>query len=341
MRVDCLYLAAILSAAPIPALAQRDTPSPSRASVDWPTYGGDAGGLKYSPLADVDRGNVAKLTVAFTWSPGESPIAAGPGQKAARPGMFQVTPLAIRDTLFLSTPYNRVVALDATNGRQLWAFDPKAWDTYGTPNVGTGFVHRGVATWTNGRERRVFINTRWRLIALDAATGTPIPGFGTKGEVDLTAQLSRSVRREHYANSSPPVVWGDLVIVGNAVGDRLVYRDDPPGDVQAFDVRTGKRVWEFKTVPQVGAFGSETWENGSWKYQGHTNVWAPFTRRQHARLALPARRHAEQRLVWRRAARRQFVRGVRRLPRCAHGQARLALPGHAPRALGLRPAGAA
>ena len=274
MRITPLCAAALTFAAA--ALhAQRSTIAST--SIDWPTYGGDAGGLKYSRLTDINRGNVARLSVAFTWSPNEAPIPAGPGQKAARPGMFQVTPLAIRDTLYLSTPYNRVVALDATNGRELWAFDPRAWETYGQPNVGTGFVHRGVATWTNGRERRVFINTRWRLIALDAATGKPIPSFGTNGEVDLTTRLSRSVRKEHYANSSPPVVWGNLVIVGNAVGDRLVYRGDPPGDVQAFDVRTGERVWEFKTVPDSGTFGNDTWGAGAWKYQGHTNVWAPFT----------------------------------------------------------------
>ena len=245
--------------------------------VDWPNYGNDKGGLKYSPLADINRDNVARLAVAFTWASDERNIPASEGQKPARPGQFQATPLAIHDTLFFSTPFNRVIALDARDGKQLWAYDPEAWKTYGQPSNGTGFVHRGVATWTNGRERRVFINSRWRLIALDAATGKPIPSFGANGEVDLTSGLSRSVRREHYTNTSPPVVWGDVVIVGNGVGDRLAYRDDPPGDVQAFDVRTGKRVWRFKTVPEPGEVGSDTWQKDSWKYEGHTNVWAPFT----------------------------------------------------------------
>jgi quinoprotein glucose dehydrogenase len=246
-------------------------------SVDWPTYGNDAGGLKYSKLTDINRSNVGALTVAYTWNPGEPPIPASDGQKAARPGMFQATPLAIHDTLYLSTPYNRVVALGGRTGAQLWAFDPEAWRTYGQPNVGTGFVHRGVATWTSGGERRVFINTRWRLIALDARTGKPVTTFGERGEIDVTRSLGRPVRREQYASSSPPVVWGNVVIVGNAVGDRLVYHDDPPGDVQAFDARSGKHLWSFHTVPQAGETGNETWENGSWKYEGHTNVWAPFT----------------------------------------------------------------
>jgi quinoprotein glucose dehydrogenase len=249
----------------------------ARRSVDWPAYGNDLGGLKYSPLADVNRTNVGRLAIAYTWDAHEQPVPASEGQKAARPGQFEVTPLAIHDTLFFSTPYNRVVALDAANGRELWSFDPQVWKTYGQPSNGTGFVHRGVATWTDGGSRRVFINARWRLIALDAATGKPIPTFGTNGEVDVTADLSRPVRKEHYSNTSPPVVWGNVVILGNGVGDRLVYKGDPPGDVQAFDVRTGKRVWRFKTVPEAGEYGNDTWQDASWKYEGHTNAWAPFT----------------------------------------------------------------
>ncbi|MEP6618458.1 MAG: PQQ-binding-like beta-propeller repeat protein [bacterium] len=261
----------ILSSAP--AAAQRTTPR----SVDWPSYGNDVGGLKYSPLTDINRDNVSRLAPAFSWEAHEEPIRPSEGQKAARPGLFQATPLAVGDTLYFPTPYNRVIALHAGSGKELWSFDPEVWKTYGQPSNGTGFVHRGVATWSNGRERRVFINARWRLIALDAATGKPIPGFGTGAEVDLTRDLSRPVRREHYTNTSPPVVWGNLVIVGNGVGDRLVYHGDPPGDIQAFDVHTGKRVWRFKTVPQPGETGNETWKDSSWSYMGHTNVWAPFT----------------------------------------------------------------
>lgn len=248
-----------------------------RASVDWPAYGNDAGGQKYSPLTDINRTTVSRLDTLFTWSANEQNIPASAGQKPARAGQFQATPLAIHDTLFFSTSYNRVIALDANTGREFWAFDPQVWKTYGQPSNGTGFVHRGVATWTNGRERRVFINSRWRLIALDAATGRPIPSFGTNGEVDLTANLSRSVRKEHYTNTSPPVVWGNIVMLGNGVGDRLAYRGDPPGDIQAFDVRTGKRLWRFKTVPEPGEVGNETWRDSSWSWAGHTNAWAPFT----------------------------------------------------------------
>ena len=244
--------------------------------VEWPTYGGDAGGMKYSPLADINRANVARLKPAWKWKTGDPANPPADSGRPARPGNFQATPLMINDTLYLPTPLNQVVALDANDGRELWRFDPGAYRA-GQPSNGTGLVHRGVAQWSDGRSRRIFINSRWRLIALDAATGRPVASFGTNGEIDLTAQLDRPVNRRHYTNTSPPVVWGDLVILGNGVGDRLAYKGDPPGDVQAFDVRTGKRVWAFRTVPAAGEFGNDTWRDDSWKFTGHTNVWAPFT----------------------------------------------------------------
>ena len=251
-------------------------PAPSK-GVDWTAWGGDGGAQKYSPLADINRDNVQGLQVAWTWDANEAPIAASEGQKPARPGQFQATALAIHDTLIFSTPYNRVIAMEAMTGKQYWAFDPESWKGYGQPSNGTGLVHRGVATWTDGKQRRVFINSRWRLFALDAKDGRPIKSFGTDGQIDLTANLSRAIRKEHYTNTSPPLVWGNLVILGNGVGDRLQYRGDPPGDIQAFDVRTGKRVWRFKTVPEAGEYGNDTWKDDSWKYVGHTNAWAPLS----------------------------------------------------------------
>jgi quinoprotein glucose dehydrogenase len=252
------------------------TPAASK-GVNWSYYGGDQGSARYSTLADINRDNVGQLKMTWSWDANEQPVAASEGQKPARPGQFQATPLAINDTLIFSTPYNRVIAMEAMTGKVYWEFDPQPWKTFGQPSNGTGFVHRGVATWTDGKSRRVFINSRWRLFALDAKTGKPIPSFGKAGEIDLAAQLSRPVRREHYTNTSPPLVVGNLVILGNGVGDRLQYRGDPPGDIQAFDVRTGKQVWRFNTVPTPGQFGNETWKEDSWKYVGHTNAWAPLS----------------------------------------------------------------
>jgi quinoprotein glucose dehydrogenase len=248
------------------------TPGPTA----WATYAGDPGSQKYSTLTDIDKSTVQRLAPSWEWHTGERAIEDSDTTRAARPGNFQVTPIVIGDTMFLSTPFNRVVALDAESGREFWSFDPGAY-RFGQPSNGTGFVHRGVAFWTDGRERRVFMNSRWRLIALDAATGSPIQSFGDRGEVDLAADILWDVNRLHYTNTSPPVIWRDLVIVGNGVGDRLTYRNDPPGDVQAFDVRTGKRVWRFNPIPQPGEPGHETWEDGASVRVGHTNVWAPFS----------------------------------------------------------------
>ena len=271
MRItECITVgvaAIALLASPTRALAQR---------VDWANTSGDPGAMRYAPLADINRSNVGQLQVAWRWKTNERSVRATESQKAARPGLFQASPIVIGDTMYVSTPYAAVAALDARTGRELWKFDPEMWRT-GQPSNGTGFVHRGVATWTSAAERRIFINARWKLIALDAATGKPIPSFGVNGEVDLTKELRRAVNQLQYTNTSPPVVYGDLVIVGNGVGDRIRYRNDPPGDVQAFDARTGKRVWSFHTVPDSGEFGWDTWEEGSYKYMGHTNVWAPMS----------------------------------------------------------------
>jgi quinoprotein glucose dehydrogenase len=241
---------------------------------DWPSYGGDPGETHYSPLEQIHRGNVRSLALTWEWKTGEAPI---PEFKTT-PGAFEATPLAIGGVLYLSTPYNKVVALDAATGRERWSFDPEAYKDGQVPN-GTGFVHRGVAAWHDARsgKLRIFINSRYRLIALDAETGKPAAGFGDNGVVNLVAGLRWETNPKHYTNTSPPVVYKDLVILGNGVADRLVYKKDPPGDVRAFDARTGKLVWTFHTVPLAGEFGADTWQQGSAAYTGHTNVWAPMT----------------------------------------------------------------
>ncbi len=255
------------------------TPAWHASESDWPAYGGDAAGTRYSALTSVTPENVSRLQVAWTWNTGDVPVPGPmhpvPGQDV-RAGNFEVTPLVIGDTMYLSTPYNRVVALDAGTGREIWSYDPQTVE-WGKPPNGTGLVHRGVAVWTGRGERRVFLNTRWRLIALDAVTGRVIDSFGDHGEVDLTEHLLWHTNRLHYTQTSPPVVFEDLVIVGNGVWDGFVYPNDPPGNIQAFDVRTGKLVWNFNPIPQEGEFGNDTWEDGSWRVKGHTNAWAPIT----------------------------------------------------------------
>lgn len=246
---------------------------------DWAHYAAEPSATHYSPLDRITPGNVAGLSVAWEWRPGEK---ARP-EFGTRPGAFQNTPLAIDGVLYVSTPYNQVAALDAGTGRELWRFDPRAYED-GQPPNGQGFAHRGVAAWRDPAVPpgsrgglRIFLNSRYRLFALDALTGAPIDGFGVNGAVDLSEGLVWPVNKRHYTNTSPPIVFNDLVIVGNGVGDRLMYRNDPPGDVRAFSVRTGKLAWKFNTVPRRGEFGNETWDNGSWRFTGHTNVWAPMS----------------------------------------------------------------
>ena len=274
--------AALRALAPAVALAACSPGSPASprpvSDGDWPFYGRDAGGAKHSPLAQINRDNVAQLQVAWTWETGEEAVP-GPmspirGQ-TVRPGDFEATPLAYGGDLYFTTPYNRVVALDGSTGQPRWEYDPRTVE-WGQPPNGTGFVHRGVALWDRPGERRIFLNTRWRLIAIDADTGEPVSSFGHQGEIDLTENLLWPTNRLHYTQTSPPVVFEDLVILGNGVWDGFVYPRDPPGAIQAFDARTGELAWSFNLIPQPGEFGNESWEDGSWDYTGHTNAWAPM-----------------------------------------------------------------
>ncbi|HEV8196692.1 MAG TPA: PQQ-binding-like beta-propeller repeat protein [Gemmatimonadales bacterium] len=245
--------------------------------VEWPAVGGTAAGLRYSLLDDIDRHNVRLVRPAWQWKNQEKEWKSPDVGTPARPGSFEATPIMLGDTLYLSTPYSRAIALDGNTGRELWSFDPQAPRWGQIMGTHAGFVHRGVAVWTGPSGRRVLLTSRWRLFALDAATGRPIPTFGVGGEVDLTRDLRWPVDRYALANTSPPLVIDSLVVVGSAVDDHIVQDRDPPGDVQAFDVRTGRRVWRWSPVPAGGEPGSETWEEGSADRTGHVNVWTPMT----------------------------------------------------------------
>jgi glucose dehydrogenase len=264
---NMLAVACLAALAPTAGSAQRGAKP-----VEWPYYGGDQGGMKYSPLTQINRENVARLELAWEWKTGEQPLP----QFGTTPGAFENTPIMIDNVVYLSTPYNRVVALDAESGRELWAYDPKAYEE-GPVASGQGFVHRGVAAWRDGDKLRIFMNSRYHLICLDAKTGQRVESFGTRGAVDVGENLVWPIQKTHYSNTSPPIVYKDLVILGSGVGDRLMYRNDPPGDVRAFSAKTGKMVWSFHTIPQKGEYGSETWGKEAWAYTGHTNVWAPMS----------------------------------------------------------------
>ncbi|HEY3740250.1 MAG TPA: pyrroloquinoline quinone-dependent dehydrogenase [Bryobacteraceae bacterium] len=255
------------------ASALAAAPAGAQQEQDWPVFSGDSGATKYSSLDTINRSNVSRLKVAWQWKADEGPIE----EFKAIPGLFQATPIMIDGVLYFSTPLNRVVAIDAETGTQKWIYDPKAYADGPVPN-GTGFVHRGVAAWTGHDGRlRIFMNSRNHLIVLDAATGKPDAAFGDNGVIDLTKHLLFEINPKHYTNTSPPLVYKDLVIVGNGVADRLVYKGDPPGDVRAWHAKTGKFAWSFHTVPQKGEYGNDTWQSDAWKGMGHTNVWAPMS----------------------------------------------------------------
>jgi quinoprotein glucose dehydrogenase len=247
--------------------------TPQQTLVEWPYWGGDAAQTKYSTAGDITPENVQQLELAWTWETIDRAIP----EHDVRPGSFETTPLMIDNVVYVTTSFHRIAALDAETGHQLWVFDPKTYEE-GPPLSGTGLNSRGLAFWRgdNG-EMRLLIAGRQRLFSVDAKTGKPDAAFGGRGAASLTANLGRDIPRLQTQVTSPPVVYKNLVIVGGGVPDRLQYRGDPPGTVQAFDIRTGKRAWVFFTIPQSAKdAGAETWGNGSWKSAGHANVWAPM-----------------------------------------------------------------
>jgi quinoprotein glucose dehydrogenase len=265
MRIALLVSALTAGAA---VLAQQQ----SGQQVEWLYYGGDQGGRRHSPLTDVNTANVTRLQPAWQWKHWETPLA----DHGTTPGQFEAVPLMIDGTLYVTTPYNSIAALDAETGKELWRFDGAAYEL-GQLLSGSGWKLRGTAVWRDAQGRlRLLLNSRHRLFMLDARTGKPVTTFGNGGAVSLTQGLPRIGDITHVSQSSPPVIYRNLVIVGSQVPDR-VQLPDPMGYVQAFDARTGQRVWYFSTIPQSAKDpGAETWENESWRQNGHANVWAPM-----------------------------------------------------------------
>ena len=236
--------------------------------AEWPAYGRDAGNTRYSPLKQINRDNVARLKVAWVFHTGDI---SGGHDGRGRSG-FETTPIMVDGLLFLTTPFNRVVALDPETGQQRWSYDPKVDLTLG---YGDGLINRGVATWLDkalpaGKpcRRRIFEETLdARLIALDAATGMPCAGFGQKGEVSL-----KSVSRYHtgwYHMTSPPAVIDDMAVVGSAIDDNA-RADMPDGVVRAYDTRSGELRWSWNPIP---ANGTAEDPPGAWR-SGAANAWS-------------------------------------------------------------------
>jgi quinoprotein glucose dehydrogenase len=242
---------------------------------DWPAYGRDPGGARFSPLKQITRANVAQLQVAWTYHTGMPDMA---GMRH-RPPQLEVTPLVVDGLMYLSTPVGVIAALDPATGLERWHYDAGV-----DPHRGYGdFASRGVAFWRDNRgipsavcSRRIFAATiDARLVALDAASGKPCPGFGSKGAVDLRAGLRvPPLEFAFYEVTSPPVTIGDLVITGSAVADNTTLAP-ASGEVRAFDARTGALKWTFDPVPQDSTDpAAKTWQGGSAARTGAANVWS-------------------------------------------------------------------
>ena len=272
-----------------PALLQSALAAHSQTTREtgWPNYGNDPGGMRYSPLAQLNRDSVSKLKVAWVFHTGDI----SNGDNGQRRSGFETTPILIDGTLYITTPFNRVIALDPTNGKQHWAYDPIVDRTL---DYGDGLINRGVATWRDTSRavsqpcsRSVFEATLdARLIALDAATGKPCENFGKQGQIDLRdvpAYTNRNLGEHHlgwYHMTSPPVVIDDLVIVGSAIDDN-VRVDMPLGVVRAFDARTGALRWSWDPIPRNqpapdSSSESKSGESKKWT-SGAANAWSIMT----------------------------------------------------------------
>ena len=228
-----VVLALLLTLAGCQAAAPRgDAFAPPDA--EWRAYGGTYASARYSPLDQINRDNVSQLRVAWRWRSPDHDVM----ERDPRIETFanETTPLMVGGVLYVSTSLSQVAAIDAATGQTIWTHDPEVWKLGTPPNH--GWVHRGVAYWTDGREARIFIGTgNAFLIALDAGTGKPVPGFGQEGRIDLTDGLGRPVDRRWYSVTSPPVVVRDVVVVGASIFDYPVRPDMPPGHVRGFDAR--------------------------------------------------------------------------------------------------------
>lgn len=242
---------------------------PGRVDEEWPDYAGNREGMKYSPLSQISKDNINDLEIAWRWPTADQELQAS--NPAWRGGNYEDTPLMINGLLYTVTPLGLIAALDPGTGETKWVHDPEAYTSGRPANV--GFLHRGLAYWTDGTEERLILGTNdARLISIDARTGEPDPLFGEAGKVDIMVGIRDAVRGTNFA-ARRALIAGDVVVVGNAIADGFRTKEMPPGDVQAYDVRTGKKLWTFHTIPKEYEAGYDTWLNGSAEYSGNANVW--------------------------------------------------------------------
>jgi quinoprotein glucose dehydrogenase len=245
-------------------------------SEEWATYGGDPGGTRFAPISEITKDNIAQLEPVWTYRTGEM----GEGLARVDKMAFEATPIFVRNTLYLSTPTNIVIALDPTTGRERWRFDPRISRSTRYSEVAS----RGVSSWVDANaapgaacSHRIFIGTLdARLISLDGASGKPCEQFGGSGAIDLTHSV-RLKNRGDYLVTSPPAIYHDVVIVGSAIGDNGAV-DMERGVVRAFDARTGQMRWSWDPIPATdNEAGVQGWDATSAQRTGAANAWSIFS----------------------------------------------------------------
>lgn len=229
-------------------------------ATDWPAYLGGPGRNHYSTLSQIDTRNITRLKPVWEFHTGD----AGPSNRS----QIQCNPVVVDGILYGTSPQIKVFALDASNGRELWRFDP----FHGQGSSDALGVNRGLTYWRNGQDRRILFTAGSFLYALDAGTGESIPDFGEKGRVDLRQGLGRDIDDLYLIATSPGAVYRNLLILGSRVGEGP--GPAAPGHIRAFDIRTGKLVWTFHTIPHPGEFGYDTWPKDAWTRAGGANSWA-------------------------------------------------------------------
>ena len=224
---------------------------------EWRMFGGGPENIHYSTLDQITRDNVHQLEVAWRFDSGDE----------FSGSEMQCNPIIIDGVMYATTPKLRVIALDAGNGKLIWSFDPNE----GRRPLGK-MRNRGVMYWEDGADKRIFFGFRHWLYALDAKTGQPVKSFGEKGRIDLREGfVGRDPREITISNTTPGAVYKDMLIIGALTSEALPAA---PGDIRAFDVRTGKQRWAFHTIPHPGEFGYKTWPKDAWRYVGGANNWS-------------------------------------------------------------------
>ena len=282
----------------------------AQADGEWPTYGGDLGNTKYSPLDQITADNFDQLEIAWRWRSADgflSKTDAAGGElwtnsrfifdelsredpdrwRDGEPpyvARFKATPLMVGGRMFVNMPTSVGAAIDARTGETLWVFNPKTYEA-GTTTMTARWIQRGVAYWTDGSAERVLWGTSdGHLVSVDAATGRPDPAFGRNGRVDLMEGLPNRRRGDRdwlnaltYSVQSPPIVVGDTIVTPASISSYNIDKEQVPGWSRGWDVRTGERQWTFRTVPQGDDYGNDTWEGDSWRYSGKVSGWSIYS----------------------------------------------------------------